>query len=249
MQAVLYVCHGSRTKEGRAEAFEFVNKAMQLIAAPIQVCCFLELAEPTIEQGFEQCIKKGADRVAVVPVLLLTAKHAKVDIPEQLSRLKQRYPSVEIRYGEPLGVQERIVEVLVERVKEQRTVARKRDILLIGRGSSDIQAVKDVHTIAGMLQRKIKHATVHVCFLAAAEPKFTVMLKKLVDERAENIVLIPYLLFNGNLMSDIRQTVVQLKLHHLQQVNICKDLGDHPRLLEALSQRAQEAIQSGKSVV
>lgn len=249
MEAVLYVCHGSRTKEGQAEAQNFVKKAMKFTEAPIQECCFLELAEPSIYEGFERCIRRGAKRVAVVPVLLLTANHAKKDIPEILQALKSRYPETIIRYGQPLGVQERIVDVLAEKISEKSSSPQALDILLVGRGSSDQEAVADTRRIADLLRSKKPYASVQVGFLAAAEPKFHDLLRHMAEaDRAKQIVIVPYLLFNGMLMKDIRQAAANLKLEEGQQVIVCDYLGDHPHLLKALSQRAHEALRDGMTI-
>lgn len=91
MQAILYIGHGSRVKAGNEELMAFVEKAKAKHPnINIQECCFLELAEPTIQDGVEACINKGATKIAVVPVLLLTAAHAKVDIPEAIDEMKKR---------------------------------------------------------------------------------------------------------------------------------------------------------------
>ena len=137
MDAVLYVCHGSRVKKALIRQL-LLLKDVKNLDVPIQEVCFLELAYPTIEQGFEACIEQGATRIAIVPLLLLTAAHAKHDIPEEIHKVYERYPQVEVLYGEPFGVDERIVDILVERINETN-VDKHEDsmVLLVGRGSSD----------------------------------------------------------------------------------------------------------------
>ncbi len=58
MKAVLYVCHGSRVKEGREQAIEFVNKCKHELSYPVQETCFLELSEPDIFEGITKCVKR-----------------------------------------------------------------------------------------------------------------------------------------------------------------------------------------------
>ena len=138
MNAVMYVCHGSRVPAAREQAVAFIEKCMSQSITPIQEYCFLELAAPTIEDAFKSCINKGARTIVVVPVLLLTAAHAKKDIPNELARLGSIFPEVTIKYGDPISVHPKMIEALVERISEiGETTTENSMVLLVGRGSSD----------------------------------------------------------------------------------------------------------------
>lgn len=63
MEAILYICHGSRVKEASAQAIDFIKVCMQAQPYSIQEYCFLELETPTIEEAYERCIQKGAVHV------------------------------------------------------------------------------------------------------------------------------------------------------------------------------------------
>lgn len=86
MQAILYIAHGSRVKEGVEQAVNFLQGVQQEVTVPIQEICFLELATPTIAEGIASCIRKGATAIAVMPILLLAAQHAKHDIPKEMAK-------------------------------------------------------------------------------------------------------------------------------------------------------------------
>ncbi|MDL4842243.1 sirohydrochlorin chelatase [Aquibacillus rhizosphaerae] len=248
IQAVLYICHGSRMKEAAQEAIDFVEKTMKLVDTPIQEYCFLELASPSILEGVDQCVKQGASKIAVIPVLLLTAGHAKKDIPEELERAQKVYNQVEFTYGKPLGVQEKMIDVLAERMKEQREPTPDINVLLVGRGSSDQEAVNDMKKIAGMLEKKVDVSVVNTCFLAASTPKFEEMLRSTAAFGAERIVILPYLLFTGVLMTEIREFVDKLRINPEQEIIICDYLGSHLNVCELLKDRVMEAIGEGEKV-
>lgn len=89
MQAILYVAHGSRVKAGVEQAKIFLKSVQQEIEIPIQEICFLELATPTIADGIASCINRGATAIAIVPILLLAAQHAKHDIPSEIDKAKK----------------------------------------------------------------------------------------------------------------------------------------------------------------
>ncbi|WP_112181526.1 sirohydrochlorin chelatase [Paraliobacillus zengyii] len=248
IQAVLYVCHGSRVKKAAQEAINFIEKTMKLVDTEIQEYCFLELASPSIIEGVDQCIKQGATKIAVVPVLLLTAGHAKKDIPEELEHAQNKYQDVQFSYGKPIGVQEKMNDVLVERLEERTVLTPQTNILLVGRGSSDQDAVNDIQSIADSLQGRVHVSSVEKCFLAAATPKFKDKLKATVSTGAEHIVILPYLLFTGILMKEIREFVDELSLNPEQEVIICDYLGDHDHVCEQLKNRVVEAIRNEEPI-
>lgn len=248
IQAVLYVCHGSRVKKAAQEAIDFIEKTMKSIDTEIQEYCFLELAKPSIMEGIDQCVKQGATRIAVVPVLLLTAGHAKKDIPEELEHGQNKYKDVQFSYGKPIGVQKRMNDVLVERLEEKTVLTSNTNILLVGRGSSDQDAVNDIQSIADSLQERVHVSSIEKCFLAAATPKFKEKLQATVSTGAEHIVILPYLLFTGILMKEIREFVDELSLKPGQEVIICDYLGDHDYVCEQLKNRVEEAIKNEEPI-
>lgn len=112
MKAVLYICHGSRLKAAKEEAVAFITSCMNRVEANIQEICFLELASPSIEEGFRTCVKRGATEIVAIPVFLLAAGHVKKDIPLELRKLNEEYPDIKIVYGNPFGVSEVLVKAV-----------------------------------------------------------------------------------------------------------------------------------------
>jgi sirohydrochlorin ferrochelatase len=244
MDAVLYVCHGSRVPEAREQAVEFIKKCMQKNPAPIQEYCFLELAKPSIEGGFITCVERGAGRIAVIPVLLLTAAHAKEDIPDELRKVSVKYPEVEVRYGRPIGVHEAMVEILIEKLCETNKEAdADSQVLLVGRGSSDPDSKRDLNLIASQLEQRLKGASVRTCFLTAASPKLPEALDMAMQSRASKVFIIPYLLFTGILMKTIEQAIKEYETVEKEYI-LCDYLGYHSNIEGILRERAEEALQS-----
>lgn len=244
-QAVLYVCHGSRVKEACDEAIAFIEKTQMHIHADIQEICFLELAEPSIEEGFASCIKQGATHVAVVPLLLLTAVHAKEDIPLEVKKAAENYPEAAITYGMPIGVHQKMAESIVNRVHEKGRPDSDSIIVLIGRGSSDHDVVRDLTAISGLVKSKSGVSNVEICFLTAAKPSLDEMLLNLSLLKEKTIFLVPYLLFTGLLMREI-QTKVN-KLGH-EKIKLCRYLGYDSEVEEVFTERVQSAIDNHDSM-
>ncbi|PEX93477.1 sirohydrochlorin chelatase [Bacillus cereus] len=244
MKAILYICHGSRLRAAKEEAVAFITSCMNRVETNIQEICFLELASPSIEEGFRTCVKRGATEVIAIPVFLLAAGHVKKDIPLELQKLNEQYPNVKVVYGNPFGVSEVLVKAIYNGsgIKDHEEDVT---LLLVARGSSDPETLRDIKWISSLFQREKKVKKVEVCYLAAAEPKFEVKLKEVVERKEENIVVLPYLLFTGLLMKHIEKEVRQ---YEPEEIKISPYLGKNVAFREMLI-RKTEGILKGDQYV
>lgn len=243
MNAVIYVCHGSRVPSGREQAVNFIKRFMEHRLAPIQEYCFLELAAPTIEDAFVSSINKGASKIIVIPVLLLTAAHAKKDIPNELDRLSARYPDVEVNYGDPIGVHPKMVGPLMERLEE--TEERLTDhslVLLVGRGSSDPDVKRDLNRIADIFMESTGISKVKTCFLTVASPSLEEGLEAAVKGGYEKVFIIPYLLFTGMVMKKITRMI---ETHpQREKIHLCNYLGYHSCIEDILIEKVSNLLKN-----
>ncbi|PSL42956.1 sirohydrochlorin ferrochelatase [Salsuginibacillus halophilus] len=239
MQGVLYISHGSRVPKARSHAVQFLNETMPLVEAPLQEICYLELAKPTIAEGIETLVTRGATRIAVVPVLLLSGGHYYKDIPQAINKAAERFSDITFTYGKTLGVQERIIEILLERVHETHVpVTETTDILLVGRGSPEPETKTAIETITGRLHEQLKPRDTHVSYLAAREPSFSQALENLQTSAAAHTIVIPYLWFTGILLQHMAEKLDEVRA----ETTMTAELGHHPLMHEALASRAHEAI-------
>ncbi len=246
MKALLFICHGTRLAKGRMEAEEFVRLCMAQVEVPIKEICFLELAEPSITQGFETCIQKGATSISVIPVFLLSANHIKIDIPKELHHLQNQYPEVEVIYGRPFGVHEAISHLLWEKIPKSAVSLRENPhILLVGRGSTDQDVKRDLETIASNVQNHYGITSIQACFLTGSEPSFEEALwnsRELYDQ----VIVVPYLLFSGLLINGMKLTIKSYQQQSKQNVTLCETLGYHPILKDVLLTRINETLETKK---
>lgn len=240
MRAILYICHGSRVKKGQQAALAFIEKTMETNAAPIQEACFLELAEPSIAEGVARCIERGATEIIAIPFLLLRAGHANVDIPTELQEVMNDYPDIPVYYGDPIGVDARMVDVMIERLHETvEVIPENSSILIIGRGSSDPATKEDFAEIQRIFQEKTGLQQVSVGYLAACGPFYEEELQRVLEEKPANVYVLPYLLFTGILMKTIERTVK--KLATTTAIHLCPALGYDPAIHTILNERAEQA--------
>ncbi len=80
-RGLLIVGHGTRQPRGQDEFWGLVRQVSQLLPdVPLQGA-FLEWATPTIDDSLQRLAQRGVASVALMPLLLLAAGHAKQDIP------------------------------------------------------------------------------------------------------------------------------------------------------------------------
>jgi sirohydrochlorin ferrochelatase len=208
MRAILYIGHGTRSKIGAEEAKSFLQRVIDQVDIPIQEISFLELTEPFIDKGFQRCVERGATEITVVPLFLLAAGHIKKDIPEALAKLKENYPAVQVKMRDPFGVQGEILDAIGELVMSvAEDVTQEDTLLIVGRGSSDPSIHTAFAEIATGIGERLGTEKVSVCYLAAASPRFEEGLEVASQQATGKVIVIPYLLFSGLLLSEVIRNV------------------------------------------
>lgn len=116
MQALLVIAHGSRRTESNDEIRSLTRLLADKARADYAIvrCAFLELAEPSIPDGIEQCIRDGAQEVIVLPYFLSAGRHVFQDIPNAVRGKQEEHPQVMIRIAPYLGANADIAELLLK---------------------------------------------------------------------------------------------------------------------------------------
>ncbi len=77
----------------------------------------MEIAEPTIPQGFDACVADGAREVIVHPYFLAPGSHYNEDVPRLVAEAAAKHPEVRWTITEPLGIHSKLCDVVLERVE------------------------------------------------------------------------------------------------------------------------------------
>ena len=112
-KSLLVVAHGSRKKISNIEIHQLANNiSMKLQTFSIVEACFLEIAEPSIPQGIESCVRQGASEVLILPYFLAAGRHVIEDIPNIVKEEKTKYPDISITSLPYFGSSPVIVDIL-----------------------------------------------------------------------------------------------------------------------------------------
>ncbi|MEV0981030.1 sirohydrochlorin chelatase [Streptomyces sp. NPDC049915] len=243
--ALLIAGHGTRDDAG-AEAFRDFVRELGLRHPELPVAGgFIELSPPPLGEAVTELVERGVRRFAAVPLMLVSAGHAKGDIPAALAREKERHPGITYTYGRPLGPHPSLLNVLERRLDEVLDGADRSEVtvLLVGRGSTDPDANAEVHKAARLLWEGRGYAGVETAFVSLAAPDVPSGLERCAKLGARRIVVLPYFLFTGILPDRVRrQTEEWAAAHPELDVRSADVIGPEPELLDLVMERYEEAV-------
>ncbi|UGY90685.1 sirohydrochlorin chelatase [Streptomyces gobiensis] len=249
--ALLLVGHGTRDDDG-AEAFRSFVRELGERNPHIPVAGgFIELSPPPLTDAVAELAERGVRHYAAVPLMLVSAGHAKGDIPAALAREKERHPGTSYAYGRPLGPHPALLSVLERRLDEAlgggaRTPADRADttVLLVGRGSTDPDANAEVYKAARLLWEGRGYAGVETAFVSLAAPDVPSGLDRCRALGAKRIVVLPYFLFTGILPERVKlQTRGWADANPEVEVRSADVIGPTDELAGLVLRRYEEAIE------
>ena len=251
---LLAIGHGTRNERGRQTFLDFVETYQQLdISRPV-IPCFLELTQPTIQQGVEACVERGYTEITALPILLFAARHNKFDVTNELDRSRSPYPQLSFNYGRHFGITPKIIQLWRDRLAELDkpehnpcNISRADTVLLfVGRGSSDPDANGDVCKLARIMWEGSGYKTVETCFIGISHPRLEEGFRRAYLYQAKRIIVLPYFLFTGTLIEKIFSITAQQEEQYPDIDFTClPEMGIAPQLLQVIREREIEA-QLGK---
>lgn len=113
--AILLVGHGSR-QEDASRAMERVAVEVAARGDSIVEAAYLQMVAPTVLDGVDACVARGARRVTVMPYFLHSGRHVIYDLPALLDQAAERHPNIELALTQPLGFSDALADLVLERV-------------------------------------------------------------------------------------------------------------------------------------
>ncbi len=250
---ILIIGHGSRNSHATNEFAKLADSLKSLLPLIPFEYAYLEFSKPIISEALDSLRKKSVKKVIAIPAMLFAAGHAKNDIPAVLNTYSAK-TGLEIVYGRELGIDNSMISAAGERVKEainSRTSFPLNETLLVvvGRGSSDPDANSNISKITRMLVESIGFAWGETVYSGVTFPLVEPGLRNSIKLGFKRIVIFPYFLFSGVLVSRIRK-YVQLVANDHPEIEFINAgyLGNQNHVKETFIARIEEVL-TGKNAM
>ena len=245
---VLICGHGSRNRLAVEEFAQMVD-ALRPRLAPMPVeHGYLEFARPILRDGLEALREKGVTKVLAIPAMLFAAGHAKNDIPSVLNTYTAE-TGLPIDYGRELGVDRLMVSAAGARVQECLNAAEhdvplaETLLVVVGRGSSDPDANSNVAKVTRLLVEGFGFGWGETVYSGVTFPLVEPGLRHAVKLGFRRVVVVPYFLFSGVLVSRIRQHTELVAADHPEVEFLSAGyLGDHTLVVDTFKERVEEVL-------
>ncbi len=250
---VLICGHGSRNKLAVEEFAQLAEGLRSKLSGIPVEHGYLEFARPILRDSLDRLREQGVQRVLAVPAMLFAAGHAKNDIPSVLNTYSAE-TGLPIDYGRELGVDRLMIAAAGARIREaldQASSLALSDTLLVvvGRGSSDPDANSNVAKVTRMLVEGFGFGWGETVYSGVTFPLVEPGLRHVVRLGFRRIVVFPYFLFSGVLVSRIRQHTDLVAADHPETEFLSASyLGDHPLVLDTFLERVAEVL-GGEAVM
>ncbi|MGW3280677.1 sirohydrochlorin chelatase [Nocardia rhamnosiphila] len=202
------VAHGSRDPRSAATVAALVDRVRAARPGTPTHLAFLDLNAPSVGQVLDSVAATGETAAVVVPLLLGSAFHARVDLPALLAGATARNPRLRLTQAEVFGADPRLIEVLYERVRAVHErhgwdgPSARLGIALAAVGSSAAAVNRRTARLARRFADRTGHPT-EMCF-ATAEPSLAQATARLRARGADRVLVAPWFLAPGLLTDRLR---------------------------------------------
>lgn len=137
---LILIGHGSTLPHNRENLEEIADILRNRSVFKTVEISFMVRNKPTIPEAIDKLVAKGVERIALIPAFIAPGVHTTQEIPEMIEMkgkeplLKER--GIELLYGEPLGSDERIVEIIEEKA-----------LKALGQKADKAQVITDAYSI------------------------------------------------------------------------------------------------------
>lgn len=249
LPAIMICGHGSRSQSAVDEFNQLAVRIQARLPDHMVESGFLEFATPVIRTGLDRLRDAGAKKIVCLPSMLFAAGHVKNDLPSEVNNYGAENEGLELIFAADLGLDARLLDAAKQRVAEALAgatdeVALKDTLLLVvGRGTNDSDANSNVAKVTRMLWEGLGVGWAETAYSGVAYPLVDAALERVTKMGFKRIVVFPYFLFSGILVSRIYKWVdaaaaVNPDLEFLK----ASYLNDHPKVIDAFIARLSEAL-------
>lgn len=110
--AVVLFAHGSRDPLWRRPIDAVAEEIRQQQPRMAVRCAFLELTAPDLPTVVEALVAEGHAVIRIVPMFLGVGRHGREDLPQLVSQLAQRYPTLTLQLRPAVGEMAELIRCL-----------------------------------------------------------------------------------------------------------------------------------------
>lgn len=209
------------TPQGLGHAADRLRSLLGLEEHQIVLSC-LEFIEPFPKEAISLLKERGFRRVALVPFLLGSGKHATLELEEVLQEVQEDVPDVSLHLADGLGTDPLLAELVVERVNGLRDKKEFRPgnehtagVVLVKAGTKTIyDDCLWLRELGKLVENRLGSGyAVSVAQSHYGEPTMEEATEILVRGReASALMYVPYIFFPGIILKrNVLGTMVQLQ--------------------------------------
>ncbi len=246
-RGILLIDRGSREPEVKEELSELCSMIRARGNYHHSTYSMLEVTKPYIEDGISECKNAGVDYLTIVPYFLYPGLKMKSAVIKAARIAKDM--NIRFFISRSLNYHPNLIRLVMDRIDE----AKKREgvevsdhycgVLLVGHGSSDINARRTFDRVAYALNAHYR--SVNVCFLELDRPDIREGILSSINSPI--LIIMPYFLHNGTHMkNEVKETIEETLEYARNEYNfsgrviITKHLGVNPLMSDAIIDRARE---------
>ncbi len=118
-EAIVILAHGSRKEKVEEEFLKLVSLIRKRLSSLRIEPALFQFSERSLQAALKKLSAEGYKNVRVVPLFLFRGVHIEDDIPNTVSRENDKYPGIEISVSGTLWPDERILNIVVDRIKKK----------------------------------------------------------------------------------------------------------------------------------
>ena len=117
-KAVIIFGHGSKAPEALETLVRIRDIVRPALDTELVEVASMQFSQPDLPACIAGLAAKGVQKIVIVPFFLYYGVHMQEDIPMLLEQERAKYPQIEITIANNLGADERLAEIVIERVRE-----------------------------------------------------------------------------------------------------------------------------------
>ena len=230
------VAHGSRDPRSAATVRALVDVVRAQAPGVSVYESFLDLSSPLVTDVLRSLYADGHRTAVVVPLLLGSAFHARVDLPALIDSVVADCPGFVVRTSDVLGADPALEAVALDRLAAAPRFSG-RGVIVSAVGSSNATANAVVASLATRWEERLG-VPVTEAFASAAQPDIPAAAAALRARGARHLVVASWFLAPG-LLPD---RIARLAREADPEAFIAEPLADDPRVADVVVSRYASAV-------